>query len=282
MLSTRIGTTTNTLREIKTTDSLYLPAEGSFGQSKVVKKSEVDEFRWNRLVADRQKRLERDLASYQQALSEYKVQLGSWKVQEVLEIDEAKVEYDRQEKQDAVRGKRLERYKDLLKKTLDRIDSTWSNLKQREAKARSQPTAKNFIVVAKAANILYDIYGGTSKKLAEAHPEAIWTAQDVLKDFDRDIIWKHIGTMKGSTYLDPRQSKEIQEYVSHAYTGSQGWGSSFPSLSMYHRDPKNPDVSKDWRPNWPGWGSSKVADRVVARFLAQKNLKLSLRCMCRA
>lgn len=262
IVKTRAAQTVQALRGLDTTDSLLFPAIGSWGKPQNILKSEVDEAKWKRLVEEKRKKLERELKDHQGALQDYEAKLASWKAQPVLEIDESKIEREKKEKQDAVRNKRFERYQGLLAKSLDRLDRTWSNLKQRETKARSKPTANNYIAIAKAANTLYQIYEGASK-LADAHPERGYRAVDVLKDYDRDEIWKYMGALVGSTYKSP---KELKEYSYHAYSGSLGWASNFPSLKDYN---KVPNVSMDWRPNWPGWRPTKTARRVAVRFLAQ-------------
>lgn len=219
---------------------------GSFGRAETFHKKDLSEVQWNSKLEEKRGALERSLNSVSISFAQYDKAVKNWKAQTVKEVTELQEQQDRQQKQDAVRATRLERYEGLKKKALDRLSKTWNNLKQREAKARAKPTAKNFIEVAKAANIIYQIYEGVSK-LAEAHPERSFRPVDVLEELQMDHIWKHMGVMEGGVYKD---RKALKAYRDHAYSGSLGWDFDFPSLKDFR---KEPDVSKDWRPNWPGF-----------------------------
>lgn len=223
------------LRDLDTADELTYSL-GSFGRSKTYQRSEMTEAKWQSLVDNKKATLKSQVMRLKEAVSEYEKVLSSWKVQPLVEVDEELAQRQRQEKKQDVFNKRLVRYQGLLDKVQARLKIAWKNLQQRESKAKKKPSPKAFIELAKSANILYNIYTGSSYKLAEAHPDPDYHPLDVIEDLKAETVWRHLGAMRGSQYVDRR---EIEKGLGrHAQSGVYGFDSD------------------TWQPNWPGWTKS--------------------------
>jgi len=233
------------LRDAPQLTELPLIKGNVWTKSVYLKKEEVNEIRWKATLQEYEKHLQSEVKKLKSVVQDYEKAVRSWKPSEVVEVNELKVEREKQQKRDDVHTKRLERYEALKAKAMDRLTRAWVNLKKKELKAHSNPTPKNIEEVAKTATIIYSVYVGAAK-LAQAHPERSFEPRDVLADFNTPEIWKHMGLLQGSTYLDLRQAEKLQD---EARTGTYGFDNK-------------------WKPFWPGYGKARMASTVAARYLS--------------
>lgn len=231
-----ISTTKQALNNLSTVTEI--PLTSTYMRGRSLKKDQVSEADWGRQLAIWKRSLESDIEKYQGLLAHYEAKVRAWKPQGVREIDEHAIEQSKQERQKGSYAKKLAKYEALKQKTLERLDTTFANLKQLESKYKSKKSDKVRQEIAKKAYIILTIFKDSVYKLWESHPEGDsrgeWKRDDVLKDLDRDTIWKHLGTLHGGTYMPP---KDVDPLLQTLYTVKEGWS----------------DRAKEWEPSWPGF-----------------------------
>ena len=207
-----------------------------YGGSKPILKSNAPEWTWRQLYEGTESNLKLQLKNAVDARDEFRKNVKNWAPTEIRTIEE--LEREKQERSEAVRNVRLDRYTVNRDKTIDRIKKAFEKIRRSEEALKiahdATKIAKLLDAAAAGADAIYSTYVGKPQDLSQKHPFHI-DRNEVISDWKVDDILKHMGLIDGSGYVDSKTANKMRD---EAYRGREPW----PSQGLDY-----------WKPFWPGW-----------------------------